>query len=210
MYHLLTSAVALMTVRYVIAAPHIVRQASGLNTAAKAAEKLYFGSATDNPELRDTAYVNELSNIADFGQITPGNSMKWDAIEPSQNTFTYTQGDAIASLAAKNSQLLRCHNLRHLDKCNLYCCSENHITKEVTHYKGKCYAWDVVNEALNDDGTYRTNVFYSIIGPQYIPIAFSAAAAADPAVKLYYNDYNIESPGAKATAAQNIIKMMKA
>lgn len=53
----------------------------------------------------------QLSNTSDFGQITPGNSMKWDAIEPSQNTFTYTQGDAIASLAAKNGQLLRCHNL---------------------------------------------------------------------------------------------------
>ena len=64
--------------------------------------------------------------------------------------------------------------------------------------------------ALNDDGTYRTDVFYNIIGPAYIPIAFAAAAAADPSVKLYYNDYNIENPGAKSTAAQNIVKMIKA
>lgn len=57
------------------AAPH-ERAASGLNTAAIAAGKLYFGSATDNPELTDTAYVNELSNTGDWGQTTPGNSMK--------------------------------------------------------------------------------------------------------------------------------------
>ena len=85
-----------------------------------------------------------------------------------------------------------------------------HITNEVTHYKGQCYAWDVVNEALNDDGTYRAWELYNVIGPAYIPLAFEAAAAADPSVKLYYNDYNIETAGAKATAAQNIVKSIKA
>ena len=82
-----------------------------MNTRAVAAGKTYFGSATDNPELTDTNYVTILSNTADFGQITPGNSMKWDTIEPSQGTFSYTKGDAIRDLAKKNGQKLRCHNL---------------------------------------------------------------------------------------------------
>lgn len=87
---------------------------------------------------------------------------------------------------------------------------EAHIASEVGHYKGQCYSWDVVNEALADDGTYRTSVFYNTMGTSYIPLAFSAAAAADPDAKLYYNDYNIEYSGSKATAAVNLIKMVQA
>ena len=69
-----------------------------------------------------------------------------------------------------------------------------------------------MNEALSDagDGSYRSNVFYETIGEAYIPIAFAAAAAADPDAKLYYNDYSIESAGAKSTAAQKLVKMVQA
>jgi endo-1,4-beta-xylanase len=174
----------------------------GLNTAAKAYGKLYFGSATDNGELTDTEYTAILSDSNEFGQITPGNSMKWDTIEPSRGQFNYENGDVIADLAEKNRQLLRCHTLvwynqlpswvtnGGFDNATLIEILENHITEEVTHYKGKCYAWDVVNEAISDDSgaPLRNNVFLETIGEAYIPIAFAAAAAADPEAKLYYND----------------------
>jgi endo-1,4-beta-xylanase len=214
MVHLSSIAAALAALPLVYGA--------GLNTAAKAKGLKYFGSATDNPELTDSAYVAQLSNTDDFGQITPGNSMKWDATEPSQNSFSFTNGDAVVNLANKNGQMMRCHTLvwhsqlpnwvssGSWTNATLLAAMKNHITNVVTHYKGKCYAWDVVNEALNEDGTFRSSVFYQIIGPAYIPIAFATAAAADPSVKLYYNDYNIEYSGAKATAAQNIVKMIKA
>ncbi|KAF2085504.1 carbohydrate-binding module family 1 protein [Saccharata proteae CBS 121410] len=220
------SAVYLLSAATVVqGAPFLSRRAaSGLNTAAVAAGKVYFGSATDNVELTDTAYLTELSNTADFGQITPGNTMKWQYTEPSQGSFDYTEGDVIANLAASNGQKLRCHTLvwysqlpswvsnGGFDNATLIEVMTNHITNEMMHYKGQCYAWDVVNEAISDDGTgsYRSNVFYETIGEAYIPIAFAAAAAADPDAKLYYNDYNIDYSGSKATKALEIVKMVQA
>ncbi|KAL1862849.1 hypothetical protein Daus18300_008346 [Diaporthe australafricana] len=167
---------------------------ANLNQLAVAAGKLYFGSATDNSELSDSAYA----------------------------AIFYTQGDVVTNFAATNGQILRCHTLIWHNQLPSWVSSgtwtnstltaaiQAHIASEVGHYKGKCYAWDVVNEALNDDATYRTSVFYNTMGTSYLPIAFAAAAAADPAAKLYYNDYNIESSGAKATAAVNLIKMIQA
>lgn len=98
----------------------------------------------------------------------------------------------------------------------------NHIRNVVTHFKGRCYAWDVVNEALYADGTYRgssnrtaeaTSIWYSTIGPSYIPIAFSTAHEYDPSARLYYNDYNIEiasTQSPKIKGVVNIINLIKA
>jgi endo-1,4-beta-xylanase len=95
-------------------------------------------------------------------------------------------------------------------KENLTAALIDHVTQEATHWKGQCYAWDVLNEALNEDGTYRNDTFLSVLGPEYIKIAFRAAAAADPDAKLYYNDYNIEHVSNKSNSArQNIIKFLQ-
>ena len=72
-------------------------------------------------------------------------------------------------------------------------------------YKGRCTHWDVVNEALNEDGTYRNNVFLRVIGEAYIPMAFRMAAQADPQAKLYYNDYNMETVNNKTLAVQALV-----
>ncbi|KAL3472054.1 endo-1,4-beta-xylanase precursor [Aspergillus californicus] len=198
-----------------------IASAVGLHEAALAKGLQFFGSATDNSELTDAPYLAQLSNVADFGQITPGNSQKWDATEPSQGTFSYTRGDVIADLADANGQYLRCHTLLWHQQLPSWLTSgtwtsatltavlQNHITNVVTHYKGRCLHWDVVNEALNEDGTYRTNIFYQTIGESYIPIAFAAAAAADPDVKLYYNDYNLEYGSTKAAGAREIVQLIQ-
>jgi endo-1,4-beta-xylanase len=83
-----------------------------LNTLAKAKGLKYFGSATDNPEFTNTEYLSILSNISQFGQITPGNTQKWVYTEPTQNVFSWTEGDVITSFAEGNGQLLRC---KHFD-----------------------------------------------------------------------------------------------
>ncbi|KAJ7793783.1 endo-1,4-B-xylanase A [Mycena olivaceomarginata] len=188
-----------------------------LNTIAKAnANKLYFGSATDNSELSDTAYVAILKNNAEFGQITPGNSMKWDATEPSNGVFSFTNGDQIASFAKANGQLLRGHNLAWYQQLPSWVNSvptaqvgsvlTTHVTTVVKHYAGQVYAWDVVN----DDGSWRSFVFFNALGQNYVSMALTAARAADPAAKLYINDYNIETAGAKATAMLNLVKALQA
>ncbi|KAI0359710.1 hypothetical protein OH77DRAFT_1394940 [Trametes cingulata] len=197
--------------------------ASGLHTLAKAAGKLYFGTATDNPELTDTAYVAKLDDNKEFGQITPGNSMKWDATEPTRGTFTFSGGDVIANLAKQNGQLLRGHNCVWYNQLPSWVANgqftaadltdviQTHCGTLVGHYKGQVYhSWDVINEPFNDDGTWRSDVFYNTLGTQYVPIALKAARAADPNAKLYINDYNIEQAGAKSTAMLNLVKQLQA
>jgi endo-1,4-beta-xylanase len=179
----------------------------------------YFGSATDNPELTDAPYVAILGR--EFGQLTPGNSMKWDTVEPSRGIFNYARGDAIVALAKSNGQTVRGHTLvwhsqlpswvsnGGFSAAELDTVMKDHITNEVRHYQGQIYAWDVVNEPFNEDGTYRTSVFYNTLGVDYIARAFRYARAADPAAKLYLNDYNTDGPGAKSDAmyalARNLI-----
>jgi endo-1,4-beta-xylanase len=79
----------------------------------------------------------------------------------------------------------------------------------MTHYAGQCYAWDVVNEALNEDGTFRESVFFTTLGSAYIPLSFRIAASVDPSTKLYYNDFNLETSAAKADGAVKIVKLIQ-
>ncbi|KAF9060097.1 glycoside hydrolase superfamily [Rhodocollybia butyracea] len=191
------------------------------NTVAKAAGKKYFGSATDNPEFTDAPYVAMLSNNAFFGQITPGNSMKWDATEPEQGTFTFSGGDAVVALAQGNSQLLRGHNCVWYNQLPSWVTSDvwtnatltavvqNHCGTLVSHYAGDIYAWDIINEPFNDDGTWRQDVFFNTMGSSFVDVALIAARAADPNAKLYINDYNIESTGAKSAAMLQLVSDLK-
>lgn len=91
----------------------------------------------------------------------------------------------------------------------------NHVQTLIKHFGDRCYSWDVVNEAFADSpaGSYTPNVWLTAIGPEYVPLAYKTATDAvrqnHLKVKLYYNDYNIEYPGAKSTAAQNLVKELQ-
>ncbi|TFK59834.1 endo-1,4-beta xylanase [Pluteus cervinus] len=193
--------------------------AGQLNRAAKEDKKLYFGSATDNPEWNDTEYVRILSNTANFGQLTPANSMKWDATEPEPGVFNFTGGDQVVQLAERNGQIMRGHNCVWYNQlpdwvssgtftnASLLNIVENHCSTIVNHWRGKI--WDVINEPFNDDGTFRETIFFNVTGTAYIPAALRAARAADPHAKLYINDYNLEEAGPKATAMINLVTALK-
>jgi len=87
---------------------------------------------------------------------------------------------------------------------------ENHITKVVTNWKSRILHWDVLNEIFNEDGTWRSSVFYNTIGEAFPGIALRAARAADPSAKLYINDYNIDGAGAKSTAMYKLVEKLLA
>ena len=87
---------------------------------------------------------------------------------------------------------------------------ESHITTEATHYKGECYAWDVVNEPFNGDGSFGQDAFFNAMGSGYIADALRTAHAADPNAKLYLNDYNIEGMNAKSNAMFSLAQSLLA
>jgi endo-1,4-beta-xylanase len=190
--------------------------ASTLSGAAEGSGR-YFGTAVDPSHFGETSYANLLST--QFDAVTPENQMKWDTVEPSQGSFNFGPGDQVASYAQSHNQKIRGHNLvwhtqlpswvSSTPTANVKSVMDNHITQEVTHYKGKIYAWDVVNEPFDDSGNLRTDVFYQAMGSGYIAEALRTARAADPNAKLYLNDYNIEGSGAKADAMYSLVSSLK-
>jgi endo-1,4-beta-xylanase len=183
-----------------------------------AARGVYIGDAVDTNEITDTTYRPLIGT--EFNALTPGNAMKWDATEPTQGQFNFARGDEIVNLAKANNQIVRGHTLvwhnqtpgwvQNLDATALRAALQNHITNVVSHYKGQLYAWDVVNEPLNEDGTMRNSFWFQKLGASYIADAFRAARAADPNVKLYINDFNTDGLGAKSDGMFNLVQSLLA
>ncbi|KAF2749960.1 glycoside hydrolase family 10 protein [Sporormia fimetaria CBS 119925] len=193
------------------------RQAQALDAAWKARGRGYIGTSLT---IRNDNSEQNIIRSNEFGSITPENSMKWDATEPNRGQFTFSGADQVANFATQNRKELRCHTLvwysqlpnwvnQINNNATLMDVMTNHINQVMGRYRGKCTHWDVVNEALNEDGTLRNNVFLRVIGEQYLPIAFRIAAAADPNTKLYYNDYNLEYGQAKHQGALRIVKLVQ-
>ncbi|MCZ0987440.1 endo-1,4-beta-xylanase [Streptomyces diastatochromogenes] len=158
---------------------------------------------------------------AQFSSLTPGNAMKWGTVEPTQGSFNWSEADQIVAFAQAHNQQVRGHTLvwhsqnpswltnGSWTSAQLGSLLQNHISTEVGRYKGKIAAWDVVNEPFNEDGTYRSTLWYNGLGSGYVASALTWAHAADPDAKLYINDYNVEGVNAKSTALYNLVKSLK-
>ncbi|KAI6262339.1 Glycoside hydrolase, 10 [Pyricularia oryzae] len=202
--------------------PTVNAQACGLNQVAQAAGLQYFGTAVGEGAVNEQPYMNIVNNINEFGQVVPENGQKWQSTQPNRGQFSYSQGDIVTNVATRNNQVLRCHTLvwhsqlpgwvssGSWNRQSLEQVIVTHINNVMGHYLGKCYAWDVVNEAIDDNGGWRDSVFYRVFGTDFIPLSFKAAKAADPNTKLYYNDYNLEYNQAKTDRAVELVKIVQA
>jgi endo-1,4-beta-xylanase len=205
----------------VVASVAINQPASAAATtlgAAAAQSGRYYGTAISNGKLGTSAYTTIAAR--EFNMVTAENEMKPDATEPNQNQFNFTAGDSIYNWAIGKGMKVRGHTLawhsqqpgwmQSMSGTTLRNAMINHINGVMAHYKGKLYAWDVVNEAFNEDGSRRSSNLQNT-GNDWIEVAFKTARAADPNVKLCYNDYNIENATyAKTVAVRNMIQDFKA
>jgi len=160
--------------------------------------------------------------------LVPESVLKWEALRPDPNRFDFTAGDRLAAFARNHGLLYRGHTLvwhralpqwfeptvnsRNAEQLLL-----DHIATVVGHYAGKMHSWDVVNEAVHpQDGRpdgLRNSPWLQLLGPDYIDIAFRAAAEADPQALLVYNDYGLDydtrEEEARRTAVLKLLERLK-
>lgn len=178
------------------------------------------GTALNNTHILERDSVANQLIKQQFTAATPENIMKAEVIHPGWDQYNFEMADKLVAYGQKNSIRINAHTLiwhsqlpsfirgiKSADSIRAY--FENHITTVAARYDGKVYSWDVVNEALNEDGTMRNSVFLKNLGPDYIVEAFRLAQKAAPNTQLYYNDYNIEAPKKRAGALE-IVKRIQA
>lgn len=205
-------------------------QLNGLNAQAQsrtlraAAEKrgVYIGTAVAlEPLANDRNYRKVVER--EFNIIVAENAFKWSSLRPSRTKFNFEDTDKLVKFAETNRMKLRGHTLvwhrqipDWLTKGNFtpeetIQILKEHIQTLVGRYHGKILAWDVVNEAIDDQtGKFRTDSFwYQKLGSDYIRLAFEFAREADPNAKLYYNDYSAEKMNAKADGVYALLRELK-
>lgn len=179
------------------------------------------GTAMNTPQIEEKDAAADALIKQQFNAVTPENIMKAEIIQPGWDKYNFDEADKLVAYAQKNNIKVNAHTLiwhsqlpafmrrmQSADSVKKY--FEDHITTVAGRYDGKVYSWDVVNEALNEDGTLRKSVFLDKLGDNYIVEAFRLAQKAAPHTKLYYNDYNIEQPKKRAGAIEIIKKIQAA
>ena len=182
--------------------------------------RIGFAAANDFWALPDAATYMAVA-AREFDILTPENQMKWDTIHPTSDTFNFEPADRHVSFALAHGMAVHGHTLvwhnqlpawlttRQWSPGALEQVLEEHIRQVVGHFRGRVAVWDVVNEALDEDGSYRRSFWYVNLGPGYVEKAFVWAREADPGAVLLYNDYNIEVINPKSDALYRMMADFK-
>ena len=179
------------------------------------------GAASNNTALAsDPTYVTTLGN--EFTYVSPENAMKWGTLQPVDATdWDFTQADAVVAAAQAANQAIKGHTLvwyqqlppfvtDALAPADLQNAINANIDTVVGHYRGQLRAWDVVNEAIDDNANLRDSVFSRAFGSDFIAAAFKRAHKADKKAKLFYNDYGTEVQNAKSDAVYALVSSLVA
>ena len=178
------------------------------------------GTALNVPQIenKESKAASLISN--EFSSITAENIMKCEIIHPGWEQYNFNRADEFVEYGQQHHMFIVGHNLiwhsqlspfvqKITTSDSLMLFMTNHINTIAGRYKGKVNGWDVVNEALNEDGTMRKSLFLEKLGDGYVIKAFELASKAAPDAELYYNDYNIEQPKKRAGAIA-LIKSIQA
>jgi endo-1,4-beta-xylanase len=181
------------------------------------------GAAINAAQITGQDARGEALIRAQFNSISPENCLKWESVHPQPDKYDFTIPDQYVAFGEKNHMFIVGHNLvwhnqvpawvfrddkgNLLDRDALLARMRDHIHTVVGRYKGRIQSWDVVNEALNEDGTLRQSLWEKIIGDDYIAKAFQYAHEADPLAQLTYNDYNLENEPKRKGAIALVTKL---
>jgi endo-1,4-beta-xylanase len=184
------------------------------------------GTAVNPRYLSEPAYASTLAR--EFNMLEPEDAMKWTALRPDEKTFDFADADRLVEFAQAHRMKVRGHNLvwgihnpqwlaeGHFTPEQLSALLQEHIRRVVGCYRGKVFAWDVVNEAFDQNGNLRDSIWYDQPGiglagksTAYIERAFRWAHAADPRALLFYNDAEGEAVNSKSNATYAMVKDFK-
>lgn len=202
--------------------PPTALPAGGETTLREAARRSgrRFGVAVE-PALLERDPIYRALVAREASSVTPENVMKWGATEPRRGQFTFGPADALVAFAEEHGIGVRGHTLvwhqslpvwvRRLEGEALRAAMLEHVRAVAGHFRGRVYAWDVVNEAIADgtSGKLRADSPFTALGPSFLEDAFRAAHEADPEALLYYNDYDAEAVGPKSDAVFALVRGMK-
>jgi endo-1,4-beta-xylanase len=179
----------------------------------------YAGVAVRGNLLDDDGYAQLIARA--FQAVTPENEMKWERVAPERHTFDFAAADRIVNFARSRGKRVRGHTLvwhmqnaawlenGRFSRDELISIMREHIRMVMGHFRGRVQEWDVVNEAVDDQGHLRDSVWLRGVGPEYIAMAFRFAREADRGARLFYNDYGAEGAGLKSRAVLALVRGLK-